>query len=104
MTARPLPASPNLDQLKRQAKELRRRLEVAGILLDAGADIAARDEFASTALAWAARANAVQMAEFLLARGAPVNPPDGEPCATPLMWAERRGNAEVAAILRRHGA
>jgi ankyrin repeat protein len=85
--------------------DMHRRLEVAGILLDGGADIAARDdEFASTPLAWAARANAVEMVEFLLARGAPVNRPDDEPWATPLVWAERRGNAEVAAILRRHGA
>jgi ankyrin repeat protein len=38
-------------------------IELAGVLLDAGADIVARDDdFRSTPLAWAARANAVQMA------------------------------------------
>ena len=82
-----------------------RAIEQAGILLDAGADIAARDdEFASTPLAWAARANALQMVEFLLERGAPTSLPDDQPWATPLAWAERRKHAEIAAVLRRHGA
>ena len=82
-----------------------RAIELAGILLDAGADISARDdEFASTPLAWAARTNAVQMVEFLLARGAPTNFHDDEPWATPLAWAERRHHGEIASILRRHGA
>ena len=80
-------------------------VKLAGILLDAGADISARDdEFASTPLAWAARANAARMVEFLLARGALVNHPDDAPWATPLAWAKRRGHGEIAAILRRHGA
>jgi ankyrin repeat protein len=80
-------------------------IELAGVLLDAGADIVARDdEFRSTPLAWAARANAVQMAEFLLSRGAPTDVPDDEPWATPLAWAERRRHGEIASILRRHGA
>jgi ankyrin repeat protein len=80
-------------------------IERAAILLDAGANISARDEeYRSTPLAWAARANAVPMVEFLLARGAPTHLPDDEPWATPLAWAERRGHAEVASILRRHGA
>jgi ankyrin repeat protein len=82
-----------------------RSIKLAGILLDAGADISARDdEFASTPLAWAARTNAVRMVEFLIARGAPVNHPGDEPWATPLAWAERRGHKEVASLLRRHGA
>jgi ankyrin repeat protein len=80
-------------------------IELAGHLLDAGADIVARDdEFASTPLAWAARAKAVHMAEFLLSRGAPTSLPDDEPWATPLAWAERRRHGEIASILRRHGA
>jgi ankyrin repeat protein len=45
-----------------------------------------------------------EMVEFLLARGAPTNLPDDRPWATPLAWAERRGHAEVARILREHGA
>jgi len=41
------------------------------------------------------------MIEFLLTRGAPSNLPDDPPWATPLAWAERRGHAEVAEILRK---
>jgi ankyrin repeat protein len=82
-----------------------RAIELAGTLLDAGADVSARDdEFRSTPLAWAARTNAVEMVEFLLARGASANVPDEEPWATPLAWAERRQHGEIASILRRHGA
>ena len=45
-------------------------VERATLLLDAGANISARDdEYRSTPLAWAARTNAAQMVEFLLARG-----------------------------------
>jgi ankyrin repeat protein len=79
-------------------------VELAAVLLDAGADISVRDdEYQSTALAWAARTNAAQMVEFLLARGAPTNLPDDEPWATPLAWAERRQHGEIVSILRRHG-
>ena len=94
-----------------QAPEDRRRdktdgaVERAAILLDAGANISARDdEYRSTPLAWAARTNGVEMVEFLLARGAPTNLPDDEPWATPLAWAERRQHGAVVSILRQHGA
>ena len=80
-------------------------IERATILLDAGANISARDdEYRSTPLAWAARTNALEVAAFLLGRHAPMNLPDDEPWATPLAWAERRGHTEMAALLRRHGA
>ena len=50
-------------------------IERAAILLDAGANISARDEeYRSTPLAWAARTNAVEMVAFLLARHAPDEP------------------------------
>jgi ankyrin repeat protein len=79
--------------------------ECAEILLDAGATITARDdEYRSTPLAWAARANKPRMVELLLGRGAPVAMSEDEDWATPLAWAERRGHREVAALLRRHGA
>jgi ankyrin repeat protein len=78
-------------------------VERATMLLDAGANISARDrEYRSTPLAWAARTNAVDLVEFLLARGAPTNLPDDEAWATPLAWAERRQHAEIVSILRRH--
>jgi ankyrin repeat protein len=81
------------------------KVERAATLLDAGANIAARDdEYRSTPLAWAARANAAAMVEFLIARGAPTNLPDEEPWATPLAWAHRRGHSQIASILRARGA
>lgn len=81
------------------------KVERAAILLDAGANIAARDdEYRSTPLAWAARTNAAEMVEFLIARGAPTNLPDEEPWATPLAWADRRGHSQIASILRACGA
>jgi ankyrin repeat protein len=80
-------------------------VERAAMLLDAGADIDAREEeYRSTPLAWASRRNAIQLVEFFLSRGAAINHPDDESWSTPLAWAERRGHAEVAAILRRKGA
>jgi ankyrin repeat protein len=76
-------------------------VELAAMLLDAGANITARDEeYCSTPLGWAARANAKPMVEFLLARGAPPALPDDPPWATALAWAERRGHEEVAALLQ----
>ena len=79
--------------------------DCAAILLDAGASMTARDdEYRSTPLAWAARANRPLMVEFLLSRGAPVDVPDDEAWATPLAWAQRRAYEQVAAILRAHGA
>jgi ankyrin repeat protein len=79
--------------------------ECAAILLDAGATITARDDdYRSTPLGWAARANRPTMVEFLLSRGAPVNLPDDEPWATPLAWATRRGHSQIAEYLRAAGA
>jgi ankyrin repeat protein len=81
------------------------RVECAAILLDAGANISAKDEeYRSTPLAWAARNNLPDMVEFLLSRGAPTNLPDDKPWATPLAWAARRGHREIANMLRAAGA
>lgn len=81
------------------------RVECAGILLDAGASITARDEdYRSTPLAWAARNDLPDMVELLLSRGAPTNLPDDPPWATPLAWATRRGHVHLARRLREAGA
>lgn len=81
------------------------RLECATILLEAGADICARDEdYLSTPLAWAARNDLPDMVEFLLANGAPTNLADEEPWTTPLSWAERRGHVRISELLKRAGA
>ena len=43
------------------------------------------------------------MVELLLSRGAAVALPDDPPWAAPLAWAERRGNEEIAELLRASG-
>ncbi len=79
-------------------------VRTAGLMLDHGADIEARDEIIeSTPLGWAAASGRKEMVEFLLSRGASVNP-DTPPWSTPLTWAEKRGHTEIADLLRRHGA
>jgi ankyrin repeat protein len=80
-------------------------LECAALLLDAGANISARDdEYSSTPLGWAARHNRSDMVDLLLARGAKTSLPDDKPWATPLAWAKRRGHTQVVEILVRAGA
>ena len=62
-------------------------------LLDAGADLNARDEhIRSTPLAWAAKFGQLKMVKFLLKRGAPQSLPDDPPWATPRAWALKRGH------------
>jgi len=80
-------------------------VEAAGLFLDQGANLQARDEdICSTPLAWAAKFGQQPMVEFLLKRGAKPNLPDDPPWATPLAWATRRGHPEIAELLKRHGA
>jgi len=80
-------------------------LEIARLLLDAGADVNAHKR-GQTALHWAARGGQMEMAELLLSRGA--NPraqawtADG--IVTPLMAAEKAEKKEMAGRLRRAGA
>jgi ankyrin repeat protein len=69
-------------------------------LLDAGADLTARDEhLRSTPLAWAAKFGQLEMVKFLLGRGAPKRLPDDPDWATPLAWATKRGHDEIAKLL-----
>jgi ankyrin repeat protein len=69
-------------------------------LLEAGADLTARDEhLRSTPLAWAAKFGQLEMVEFLLGHGAPKSQPDDPEWATPLAWAIRRGHDEIAKLL-----
>jgi ankyrin repeat protein len=75
-------------------------LKEAKKLLDAGADLTARDEhIRSTPLAWAAKFGHLEMARLLLDRGAPRSLPDDPEWATPLAWAKRRGHHEIARLL-----
>jgi ankyrin repeat protein len=76
-------------------------LEKAGLYLDHGADLNARDEeLCSTPLGWAAKYGQARMVEFLLSRGAKPALPDDPPWATPLAWATRRGHDEIARLLK----
>jgi ankyrin repeat protein len=69
-------------------------------LLDAGADLSARDEhLRSTPLAWAAKFGQLEMVKFLLEQGAPKRLPDDQEWATPLAWAKKRGHDEIARLL-----
>ncbi|HWV98450.1 MAG TPA: ankyrin repeat domain-containing protein [Candidatus Acidoferrum sp.] len=85
---------------------------VAAVLLDAGADIDAREvEFQGTPLAAAVRSccavedskqaeRARQMVEFLLKRGARADLPGDESWATPLAWATRHGRGDLVELLK----
>jgi ankyrin repeat protein len=89
---------------------------VAAVLLNAGADINARDvEFQGTPLAAAVRAcasgadrqqaeRALRMIRFLLKRGAATNLPGDQPWATPWAWARKFGLVDVEALLLKNGA
>jgi ankyrin repeat protein len=82
--------------------EAARKGDVPGAkkLLEAGADLTARDEhLRSTPLAWAAKFGQLEMVKFLLERGAPKSLPDDPDWATPLAWAIRRGHEEIARLL-----
>lgn len=96
---------------------------VVEVVLDAGADVAARAKWGHTALEWAANMNARRTAEVLLGRGAELNlwaaaalgrledvcgflmsGPDPEAISDAFYIACRNGALEVARLLREHGA
>jgi len=75
-------------------------LKEAKKLIEAGADLTARDEhLRSTPLAWAAKFGQLEMVKFLLNNGAPKSLADDPTWATPLAWARRRGHEEIARLL-----
>ena len=80
-------------------------LEIARLLLDAGADPNAHKR-GQTALHWAARGGQMEMAELLIGRGARVDmlakTPQGD--VTPLAAALKAEKREMAELLRRSGA
>ena len=73
----------------------------AELFLEFGADLDAVDEeFRSTPLGWAARCGQGEFVRFLLAHRARRAEPAAVPgWAQPRAWAQRRGHAEVAALL-----
>jgi len=75
-------------------------VQLATILLDAGARLDIRDQLLqSTPLGWACRWGRVEMVKLFLARGADPVEADAEPWATPEAWARKRGHAQVLRLL-----
>ena len=73
----------------------------ARLLLDHDATIDAIDEeYRSTPLGMAARWGRKDMVDFLLERGADLNIA-GDPWATPLAWARKKGHRDVESVLNR---
>lgn len=79
-------------------------LELAELLIRAGANATAANRFGVTPLALAAINANAGMIEKLLKAGADVNAPLSELGETPLMMASRTGNVEAVTVLLRHGA
>jgi ankyrin repeat protein len=75
-------------------------VQLATILLDAGASLDVRDEFLkSTPLGWACRWGRVELVKLFLARGADPLEPDADPWATPRSWAEKMGHSKILELL-----
>jgi ankyrin len=78
------------------------RVRFAAMLLDRGARLDLRDELLeSTPLGWACRWGRRELAELLVARGAPAHEPGAPAWATPLAWAAKMGHSAIADFLRR---
>ena len=75
-------------------------LQLATILLDAGARLDVRDDLLkSTPLGWACRWGRVEIVKLFLARGADPVEADAEPWARPRAWAERMQRTEIVELL-----
>ena len=75
-------------------------LQLATILLDAGARLDVRDDLLkSTPLGWACRWGRAEIVKLFLARGADPVEADAEPWARPRAWAERMQRAEIVELL-----
>jgi ankyrin repeat protein len=75
-------------------------LQLAIILLDAGARLDVRDHLLkSTPLGWACRWGRVEIVKLFLARGADPVEADAEPWARPRAWAERLQRTEIIELL-----
>jgi ankyrin repeat protein len=75
-------------------------VQLATILLDAGARLDVRDELLkSTPLGWACRWGRVEMVKLFLARGADPVEADAEVWARPRAWAVKMGRPEIVELL-----
>jgi hypothetical protein len=76
-------------------------VQLATILLDAGARLDVRDDLLeSTPLGWACRWGRVEMVKLFLARSADPVEADAAPWATPGAWAEKMQRHEIVELLR----
>jgi ankyrin repeat protein len=77
------------------------RAAFAAAALDAGARLDVRDSLLrSTPLGWACRWGRVELVKLFLERGADPVEEDAEAWARPLAWAEKKGHAAIAKLLR----
>ena len=77
--------------------------DVAGVLIEHGAEVEALDWSGRTPLHWAAQFGLVDVADLLIQSGAIVDR-QGQDGATPLHWAAREGHHEVVRLLLARGA
>ncbi|MBV8810172.1 MAG: ankyrin repeat domain-containing protein [Acidobacteriaceae bacterium] len=77
------------------------RARFASMLLDYGARLDLRDDILkSTPLGWACRWGRSELAQLLIARGAPAEEPDAESWATPEAWARKMKQDALLLVLR----
>ncbi|CAG0914966.1 unnamed protein product [Notodromas monacha] len=69
-----------------------------------GFDVNARDSEGITPLHWAAINNRKDVMNYMISRGAEIDPVGGELRSTPAHWATRQGHLTAVVILMRHGA
>ena len=79
------------------------RIDLATLLLDAGATISKHDQLLkSTPLGWACRWGRIELVKLYLERGADPVEANAEPWATPLAWATKGGHRDIVELLRLH--
>ena len=77
--------------------------DVAGYLLERGADVHAKGYFGGTGLHWAAAQGHHETVEFLLTRGADTKLEDHAFGRSAFGWAAESGHDSIAALIRDHG-
>jgi len=80
------------------------RARFAAMLIDHGARLDLRDELLrSTPLGWACRWGRTELAELLIARGAPAVEVDAEPWASPVAWARKMKHEAILGMFLHRG-
>ncbi len=93
-----------LHHIATMAIEESKRLELASLLLDAGASLTKRDSLLqSTPLGWACRWQREDLVQLYLKSGADPIESDAEPWATPIAWASKCGCENIIDTLSSYG-